>query len=144
MNTWLVAAIVVVVLFLTSCKCTCAWWAKSGPADIVDLDDSVDPFTDYGADFNAAPKPVDPLAEASMCPCGYEKGPILYKRNARERPMPVPSKMIESFASGPGKSMGPKKLSPGPKSPAKKQARKDCIAACNVKYSKNWSPPTPN
>ena len=90
MNAWLVAAIVALVLFLTSCQCTCAWWSKKGPADIVDLDDSVDPFADYDfADYNAAPKPVDPLAEAALCPCGYEKGPVIQKRNARERPMPT-------------------------------------------------------
>jgi len=94
MNAWLVAAIVVVVLFLTSCQCTCAWWSKKGPADIVDLDDSVDPFADYAyADFNAAmPKPVDPLAEAALCPCGYEKGPVIQKRNSRERLLVVSKK----------------------------------------------------
>lgn len=90
MNAWLVAAIVVLVLFVTSCKCTCAWWAKKGPADIVDLDDSVDPFADYGsADFNAVPKAMDPLAEAALCPCGFQQGPVVHKRNARERPMPI-------------------------------------------------------
>lgn len=84
-NAWLVAAIIAVVLFLTSCKCTCAWWAKKGPVDQVDLDEA---FSDYlYADFNAEPRePLSgPLAEADMCPCGYEKGPVVYKRNSRER-----------------------------------------------------------
>jgi hypothetical protein len=85
-NAWLVAAIVAVVLFLTTCKCTCAWWDKKGPVDQIDLDEA---FSDYlHADLNAEPRPVEPLAEAEMCPCGYEKGPVVYKRNSRERKMP--------------------------------------------------------
>jgi hypothetical protein len=78
MNAWLVAAIVAVLLFLTSCKCACAWWAT----------EATDPFSDYVySDFNAKPKPVDPLAEADMCPCGYKKGPVVYTRNSRARKM---------------------------------------------------------
>jgi hypothetical protein len=89
MNAWLVAAIVALVLFLTSCKCTCMWWDKKGPMDQVDLDHCADTFSDYVySDFNADPKAVDPLAEAAMCPCGYKKGPVVYKRNSRERKMP--------------------------------------------------------
>lgn len=82
-NAWLVAAIVAIVLFLTTCKCTCNWWAKKGPVDQVDLDEA---FADYlYADFNAEAGTIEPLAEAELCPCGYEKGPVVHERNSRER-----------------------------------------------------------